>query len=146
MSRPGPRPFDASATVAISGIPTSASVRMGSERCAIPSSFLQPRCDLGARSPSNSPGVGGSRPSSTSGLPSDAHRSSVTLTQRGTMRNSPTGRAMRFRAVQTINLRQPEFAWRATAGPFGCISVIDALANSEANWKCGHSVYCGLRA
>jgi hypothetical protein len=40
---------------------------------------------------------------------------------------------MRFRAVQTINLRQPEFAWRATAGPFGCISVVDAPTNGEAN-------------
>jgi hypothetical protein len=40
---------------------------------------------------------------------------------------------MRFNAVQTIELRRPEFVWRASAGPFGCVSVIDALRNGEAD-------------
>lgn len=57
--------------------------------------------------------------------------SSVTLTQRGTMRDRPTSREMRFRAVQTINVRRPEFEWRATTGPFGCISVLDAMKDGE---------------
>lgn len=43
------------------------------------------------------------------------------------MRDQPTGRAMRFSARQTINLRRSEFEWRASTGPFGCISVVDAL-------------------
>jgi hypothetical protein len=33
------------------------------------------------------------------------------------MRDRPAGREMRFRATQTIHLRQPEFEWRASAGP-----------------------------
>jgi hypothetical protein len=57
----------------------------------------------------------------------------VTLRQRGTMRGRPAGREMRFSARQTINLRRPEFEWRATAGPFGLISVIDALRDGEAD-------------
>jgi hypothetical protein len=59
--------------------------------------------------------------------------SSVMLRQRGTMRDRPEGREMRFRAVQTICLRRPEFAWRASTGPFGCISVTDAFRDGEAN-------------
>jgi hypothetical protein len=39
---------------------------------------------------------------------------------------------MRFRASQTINLRRPEFVWRASTGPFGCVSVTDALRDGEA--------------
>jgi hypothetical protein len=56
----------------------------------------------------------------------------VTLRQRGTMRDSPEGRERRFRAVQTIRLQRPEFAWRASAGPFGCIAILDALQGGEA--------------
>lgn len=63
-----------------------------------------------------------------------ASLSSVTLTQRGTMRDLPASREMRFRAAQTIDLRRPEFEWRASTGPFGCISVLDALRDgSEAD-------------
>jgi hypothetical protein len=53
--------------------------------------------------------------------------SAVTLTQSGTMRDQPTARAARFSARQTINLRRPEFEWRASIGPLGCISVVDVL-------------------
>jgi hypothetical protein len=51
----------------------------------------------------------------------------VMLTQHGTMRSGPTGRRMKFSAQQTIQLRQPGFEWRASTGPGGCITVIDAL-------------------
>lgn len=40
---------------------------------------------------------------------------------------------MRFRAKQTINLRRLEFEWQAGTGPFGMISVTDALKDAEAN-------------
>ena len=59
--------------------------------------------------------------------------SSVTLTQRGTMRDQPASRERRFRAVQSISLRRPEFEWRASTGPFGCISVRDAMRDGEAD-------------
>jgi hypothetical protein len=59
--------------------------------------------------------------------------SSVTLRQRGTMRDRPRGRAIGFHAVQNIDLRRSEFAWRASTGPFGCISVLDALKDGEAS-------------
>jgi hypothetical protein len=59
--------------------------------------------------------------------------SSVTLTQRGTMRDQPASREMRFRAVQTIDLRRSEFEWRASTGPLGCISVRDAIRGGEAD-------------
>ena len=58
--------------------------------------------------------------------------STVTLRQRGIMRDPPAGRKMRFRALQRINLRSCEFEWRASTGPFGCISVLDALQGEEA--------------
>jgi len=48
------------------------------------------------------------------------------------MRDRPEGREMRFRASQTIDLRRPAFEWRASTGPFGCISVLDALRDGEA--------------
>jgi hypothetical protein len=48
------------------------------------------------------------------------------------MRDRSNARAMRFRAVQTIHLRRPEFVWRASAGPFGCVSVTDALREGQA--------------
>ena len=54
------------------------------------------------------------------------------LTQRGTMRDRPEDRDIRFSARQTIDLHRPAFEWRASAGPFGCISVLDALNNKEA--------------
>jgi hypothetical protein len=51
----------------------------------------------------------------------------VRLTQHGTMRSGPGARRMKFSAEQTIQLRQPGFEWRASTGPAGCITVIDAL-------------------
>jgi hypothetical protein len=39
---------------------------------------------------------------------------------------------MRFHAVETIHLRKTEFGWRATVGPLGWLSVVDALRNGEA--------------
>ena len=51
----------------------------------------------------------------------------VRLTQHGTMRSVPGARRMKFSAEQTIQLRQPGFEWRASTGPAGCITVIDAL-------------------
>jgi hypothetical protein len=135
MPRPGLSPFDGVCDQwAISGMPTSASVRMDSGRLRNTEQLSNSRVVMSVPAlPRIALPSEVRDPAARLGVPSDAHRSSVTLTQRGTMRNSPTGRAMRFRAVQTINLRQPEFVWRATAGPLGCISVIDALANSEAN-------------
>jgi hypothetical protein len=62
----------------------------------------------------------------TEGMPA----SSVTLRQCGTMRDSPDDRGMRFRAVETISVQRPQFAWRAAIGLFGCISVMDSL------WGC----------
>ena len=67
------------------------------------------------------------------GATDDASLLSVTLTQRDTMRHRPAGRAIRFRAAQTIDLRQTGFEWQATLGPFGCISVTDALKSGKAD-------------
>ncbi len=61
------------------------------------------------------------------GARSDDSHSAVLLTQLGTMSNAPSARAIRFRAQQAIDLVRPAFVWRASAGPFGCISVVDAL-------------------
>ncbi len=49
------------------------------------------------------------------------------------MRDWPAAREMRYHAVQTIDLRRPEFEWRASTGLFGCISVLDALKDGEAH-------------
>jgi hypothetical protein len=61
--------------------------------------------------------------------------STVTLTQSGTMRDQPAARAARFSARQTISLRRSEFEWRASTGPFGCISVVDALKDEGPDLK-----------
>src|SRR5512146_521972 len=66
------------------------------------------------------------------GATGDESLSSVMLTQRGTMRDRPAGRGIRFRASQTIDLRQTGFEWRAAFGPFGCISITDALKTGAA--------------
>ena len=58
--------------------------------------------------------------------------STVVLTQHGTMRNRPEDREVPFTARQVIHLHRPEFEWRASTGPFGCISVLDALKNDHA--------------
>jgi hypothetical protein len=62
----------------------------------------------------------------------DAPPSMVRLRQHGAMRDRPGGRWMRFRARQRIDIRRPQFEWRAAAGPFGCVSVIDSLLAGEA--------------
>jgi hypothetical protein len=61
------------------------------------------------------------------GARGDPALSVVTLRQRGTMRDPPAGRAMRFTARQTICLRHSAFTWRASTGPFGSMSVTDAF-------------------
>lgn len=55
-----------------------------------------------------------------------AHR--VSLTQSGDMRLGKGTRRTRFHARQTIDLGETAFEWRASFGPFGAISVIDAYA------------------
>ena len=50
----------------------------------------------------------------------------VTLTQSGDMRLGKGTRRTHFHARQTINLAATGFAWRASMGPFGAISVCDA--------------------
>ncbi len=59
--------------------------------------------------------------------------SHVDLTQWGAMRGQPAGRETRFSARQTIHLRRPEFRWRASTGPLGCISITDALEGDGAS-------------
>lgn len=66
------------------------------------------------------------------GATGSSSQSSVTLTQRGTMRDRPASREMWFRAAQTINLLRSEFEWRASTGPLGCIAVRDAMKGGEA--------------
>lgn len=60
----------------------------------------------------------------------DQGGSSVALTQHGVMRDSPAGRWKRFTARQRIDLQRIDFEWRASTGPFGCISVVDALTQA----------------
>ncbi len=38
---------------------------------------------------------------------------------------------MRFRARQRISLERPEFAWLARTGPFGCVHVLDSMADGR---------------
>lgn len=49
----------------------------------------------------------------------------VMLTQSGDMRLGKSERRTRFHARQTIDVAKTGFAWRASAGPFGAISVCD---------------------
>ncbi len=39
---------------------------------------------------------------------------------------------MRFRAIESISVERPEFVWRASVGPLGCVSVVDAFRDGEA--------------
>lgn len=55
--------------------------------------------------------------------------STVTLTQHGSLRDGPLDRWRRFTARQRIRLQETGFEWRASMGPFGAISVVDALAD-----------------
>ncbi|MBV8738743.1 MAG: hypothetical protein JO007_16080 [Alphaproteobacteria bacterium] len=57
---------------------------------------------------------------------------SVILKQRGVMRDRPASREMRFSAAEIISVRSSEVEWRAATGPFGCVSVVDALRNGQA--------------
>jgi hypothetical protein len=66
-------------------------------------------------------------------LGAKADMAAVTLTQSGTMQDHPGARPMHFSARQVINLRRPEFDWRATTCPLGCVSVRDALKDQEAD-------------
>jgi hypothetical protein len=59
------------------------------------------------------------------------------------MRDRPAAREMRFRATQTIDLQRLEFDWQASTGPFGCISVRDALRDGQAHLEV--HLFRGLR-
>ena len=60
------------------------------------------------------------------------HQSRVTLTQTGRMKRKLGVEAwMAFTATQTISTNSCEFDWRARPGPFGVISVRDAVTNGE---------------
>ena len=58
-------------------------------------------------------------------------RSTVRLTQTGRIKPDGAGRWMRFCARQTIATLDCAFEWRARAGPFGAVSVCDALREGE---------------
>jgi len=51
----------------------------------------------------------------------------VRLTQRGRMRQDAAAGWMKFTATQTISTTSCAFDWRARTGPFGVVSVRDAL-------------------
>lgn len=62
-----------------------------------------------------------------SGVVSAAPAVRVELHQRDRIRSDPTKKWMSLRAAQTIDLQRCCFDWRATAGPFGAMSIRDAL-------------------
>lgn len=66
------------------------------------------------------------------GATGDMGLAGVELGQAGSLRGAPDGRSMRFSASQVIRLRRPAFTWRARMGPFGCLSVVDALEEGIA--------------
>ena len=49
------------------------------------------------------------------------------LRQRGILRTGSTGRWMKFRARQSIDVNRPSFCWTASVGPFGLLQVRDEL-------------------
>ncbi len=55
----------------------------------------------------------------------------IRLTQKGRMRQDPASSWMNFSATQTISTTECSFDWRARTGPFGMISVRDALVDGE---------------
>lgn len=67
------------------------------------------------------------------GVAPDTSARQVTLTQSGDMRLGKGTRRSRFRARQTIEVSHTGFAWRATFGPFGAISVTDAYCEGEGS-------------
>ena len=62
-----------------------------------------------------------------SGAGNAAPAERVELHQRGRICSDPAKKWMTLRAVQTIDLQRCCFDWRATAGPFGAMSIRDAL-------------------
>lgn len=59
-------------------------------------------------------------------------QSSVTLTQSGRMKRSINAKSwMPFTATQTISIHTCAFDWRAKMGPFGMISIRDALQDGD---------------
>ncbi|MDB5395525.1 MAG: hypothetical protein JWM91_3031 [Rhodospirillales bacterium] len=65
------------------------------------------------------------------GVNSDFNRSIVRLRQAGRMKPVGATRWMSFTARQTISTRLCAFDWRARTGPFGVISVRDALQDGQ---------------
>ena len=61
------------------------------------------------------------------GVASGMQKTFVRLGQSGRMRQETTSRWIAFRAEQTISNDACAFEWRARTGPFGIISVCDAL-------------------
>jgi len=73
-------------------------------------------------------------------LGADAHNTSslVNLTQTGRMKTSLEAKTWTpFTAVQSISMRGCAFDWRARMGPFGMISVQDALQDGEGRLRHG---------
>ena len=71
-------------------------------------------------------------------LGADAHNTSslVNLTQTGRMKTSLEAKTWTpFTAVQSISMRGCAFDWRARMGPFGMISVQDALQDGEGRLR-----------
>jgi hypothetical protein len=66
------------------------------------------------------------------GVTTEDRSSSVTLKQTGRMLRSLGSTSwMTFSAIQGISTHDCAFDWRARFGPFGVISVCDALANGQ---------------
>lgn len=66
------------------------------------------------------------------GVMPDTRHSTAKLTQTGRMkRKLGSASWMSFTAAQTISTRACEFEWLARFGPFGLVSVCDALKNCE---------------
>ena len=68
------------------------------------------------------------------GVKPDENRDEVRLTQTGRMKRSLDSESwMKFTATQTISTRACAFDWRAKFGPFGIVTVQDALQRGEAS-------------
>ena len=64
------------------------------------------------------------------GANSQANCTRVWLLQKGRIRPLGSKHWMAFKAEQSISTTECHFSWRARAGPFGCISVCDALSEA----------------
>lgn len=69
------------------------------------------------------------------GAEANASAASVSLTQKGKMRNGPDDPFMSFKARQTISMARPEFLWRASTGPWGSIKVEDGLKQGQGRLR-----------